>query len=106
MQNDLKDKLLHRSHSVIPVGLQLQLNESETKLLVLLGCENTCADPKDNEQGLKTRSAKWGCIQRQEEGEFEGNVGYMEGPVLGKIQEKKEGREERRMEREERREEK
>ena len=45
MQNDLKDKLLHRSHSVIPVGLQSQQNESETKLLVLLGCENIFADP-------------------------------------------------------------
>lgn len=40
--------------------------------------------------------------QRQEDGEFEGNVVYMEGLVLRTMQEKKERREEGRMERKKR----
>lgn len=51
--------------------------------------KNIFAEPKDNEQGLKTRSVKWGRAQRQEDGEFEGNVIYMEGLVFHVEQYKK-----------------
>lgn len=50
------------------------------------------ADPKDDEQGLKTSSEV--RPQRQEDGEFEGNVVYMEELVLRTMEEKKERREE------------
>lgn len=54
------------------------------------------AGSKDNEQGLKTGSAKWGYST-----EFEGSLAYMEGLVSFKTNaEKKEGMEEGWMERE------